>query len=109
MIYLVNAFSLNMLEVNGLTEIEVLPLRKTDAIRFLTHREFVSAIGHSETANTLASELGMNIEHNRITVKLGKDDVAIVAQYSGSRLDETAIGLPDDAEMRYYLVRVVQE
>jgi hypothetical protein len=103
MIYLVNAFSLNMIE--GPVELQVLPLHKEEVAVFLKNREFISAIGHKETADILTNELGLDVKHNRITIKLGKNDIAIVVQYTGPRLEEGATKLPKVAQIQYYLVR----
>lgn len=108
MIYLVNAFSLNMLDINGPIELEVFPLQTEDDVLdiLLTYKKFISVIGHKETADVISNMLGVNIEHNRATVKLSKNDVAIVAQYRGPRLEEGARELPKGAEIKFYLVRV---
>ena len=74
-IYLVNAFSLNMIE--GPVELQVLPLHKEETTDFLKNRKFISAIGHKEMADILTNELGLEVIHNRITIKLGKNDIAI--------------------------------
>ena len=102
-IYLVNAFSLNMIE--GPVELQVLPLHKEETTDFLKNRKFISAIGHKEMADILTNELGLEVIHNRITIKLGKNDIAIVAQYTGPRLEEGATRLPEGSQIRYYLVR----
>jgi len=108
MIYLVNAFSLNMLDINGPVELEVFPLQTEDDVldMLATYRNFTSAIGHKETADVISNMFSINIEHNRATVKLSKNDVAIVAQYRGPRLEEGATELPKGAEIKFYLVRV---
>lgn len=108
MIYLVNAFSLNMLDINGPIELEVFPLQTEDDVldMLATYRNFTSAIGHKETADILSNMLDVEIEHNRTTVKLKKNDIAIVAQYRGPRLKEGATELPKGAEIKFYLVRV---
>lgn len=105
MIYFVNAFSLNMIDIDGPTELQIFPLQKADAIDFLKSREFTSAVGHKETADILTNELGLNIQHNRMTIKLGKNDITVVAQYIGPRLEEGATTLPEGAKIQYYLLR----
>lgn len=99
-----------MIEINGPVEIQVFPLKKDDAKDFLANYEytknFTSAIGHKETADILSNMLNVEIKHNRTTVRLGRKDTALVAQYRGPRLEEGATKLPDGAEIKFYLVKV---
>lgn len=108
MIYLVNAFSLNMLDINGPIEVEIFPLQTEDDVldMLATYGKFTSAIGHKETADVLSNMLEIEVKHNRTTVKLGRKDTALVAQYRGPRLEEGATKLPEGAEIKFYLVRV---
>jgi len=58
----------------------VVKIRKADVEevkRLLLTGEFVSAIGHGATAVLLSELLGINIPHNRITVKLRPGDICV--------------------------------
>ncbi len=105
MIYFVNAFSLNMLDIDGPVEIQVFPLQKDDVRNMLVSRKATHAIGHKETADILSGMLDMEITNNRTTVKIEEKDAAIVAQYKGPRLEEGATKLPEGAEIKFYLAR----
>lgn len=84
MLYVTNAFSVNM----------ILPLLHTDnsvAVRFerieleaaktlLNEQPFVSAIGHSSTAQLLSTLLGVDIPENRTAITLTKTDTILIAQ-----------------------------
>jgi hypothetical protein len=58
----------------------VVKIRKVDieeVRRLLSDNEFISAIGHGATAALMSELLGINIPHNRITVKLRPGDIAV--------------------------------
>lgn len=89
--YLLNAFSLQMVDVPCsvyFEEVDALP----DGL--------VSAIGHTDTAKVLG------VEPNRINVHLSKGDVAYVAQLQGGRLPEGATTLPDGFSFKFIKVTV---
>lgn len=89
--YLLNAFSLQMVDVPckvSFEEVDTLPSGLT------------SAIGHADTAHVLG------VEPNRINVHLTKGDTAYIAQLMGGRLPEGCITLPDGYKFKYILVKV---
>ena len=89
--YLLNAFSLQMVDVPCgvyFEEVDVLPDGLT------------SAIGHADTAHVLG------VEPNRINVHLSKGDVAYVAQLQGGRLPEGSTTLPDGFSFKFIKVTV---
>lgn len=89
--YLLNAFSLQMVEPNcsiRLTEVYELPYGLT------------SAVGHQDTANVLG------VTMNRINVHLSKGDTAYVAQLQGGRLPEGSTTLPDGFSFKFIKVEV---
>jgi hypothetical protein len=91
-VYLLNAFSLQMLEGNAtvkFTEVDSLPAGLT------------SAIGHADTARVLG------VEMNRINVTLRKGDVAFVAQLQGGRLPEGSTTLPEGFSFKFVKVEVL--
>ena len=89
-IYLLNAFSLQMVDVPcsvRFEEVDKLP------------EGLISAIGHQDTANVLG------VPMNRINVHLSKGDVAYIAQLQGGRLPEGSTTLPEGFSFKY--IRVV--
>ena len=90
-VYLLNAFSLQMVDVPCnvfFEEVDELP----DGL--------ISAIGHADTAKVLG------VEPNRINVHLSKGDVAYVAQLQGGRLPEGSTTLPDGFSFKFIKVSV---
>jgi len=49
-------------------------VNKEEAIEILKNSEFISAVGHEATAALLTEILGISIEMNRVTVKMGIGD-----------------------------------
>ena len=93
-IYLLNAFSLQMVDVPcsvHFEEVDELP------------NGLVSAIGHADTAKVLG------VEANRINVHLSKGDVAYVAQLQGGRLPEGSTTLPEGFSFKFLKVKVVSK
>lgn len=91
-VYLLNAFSLQMLQGDAtvrFTEVPKLPEGLT------------SAIGHADTARVLG------VPMNRINVTLKKGDVAYVAQLQGGRLPEGSTTLPEGFTFKYVKVEVL--
>ena len=111
LVYLTNAFSLNMLS-HDYHELTLLPLTPADAAALLYVLEpaVVNAIGHPNThtlvEQTLKAELpALELpEPQRLTVRLAIYDAAIVAQYTGPRLEAGATVLPSDAQLSFWLV-----
>lgn len=90
--YLLNAFSLQMVDVPCVAvyeEVDALPDGLT------------SAIGHQDTANVLG------VPMNRINVHLSEGDVAYVAQLQGGRLPEGSTTLPDGFSFKFIKVKVI--
>lgn len=90
--YLLNAFSLQMVDVPcsvHFEEVDELP----DGL--------ISAIGHQDTANVLG------VPMNRTNVHLSDGDVAYVAQLQGGRLPEGSTTLPDGFSFKFIKVRIV--
>ena len=90
-IYLLNAFSLQMVDTPcsvEFSEVDTLPEGLT------------SAIGHADTARVLG------VEMNRVNVHLSKGDIAYVAQLIGGRLPEGSTTLPDGFKFKFIKVKV---
>ena len=89
--YLLNAFSLQMIDLPSkvsFEEVKSLPEGLT------------SAIGHQDTANVLG------VPMNRVNVHLAKGDIAYVAQLQGGRLPEGSTTLPDGFSFKFVKVTV---
>jgi hypothetical protein len=100
---LLNAFSINMFNPTSCFPI----FREVDIDEVKSISSLVSAIGHADTARILSNILERDIPVNRISVTLAEWDTAIVAQYTGPRLPEGATQLPEGAEIRFYLVKMI--
>ena len=100
--YILNAFSLNMLVGNA--DIAVREITKDVAASLAVN--CTSAVGHADTAAVFSSVLGVEIPCNRATVALKEGDVALVGQYVGPRLPEGATSLPEGATIKWLIVGV---
>ena len=90
--YLLNAFSLQMIDIPSdvrFEEVSQLPEGLT------------SAIGHQDTANVLG------VEMNRINVHLNSGDTAYIAQLQGGRLPEGTTVLPQGYSFKFIKVSVL--
>lgn len=105
MLYLSNAFSLNMLEVNDGLELTIYPL-SVEETKNLLSKGFKSIVGHPDTAAILSNMLNLVVNENRETVKLNKGDELVVGQYIGPRLAPGATTLPEGATIQFFLVRI---
>lgn len=97
-IYLVNAFSLQMLNDFN-TTIHISELEESYFNEMKSN--LLSAIGHQDTANVLG------VEMNRVNISLDKGDFIIVAQLVGGRLPEGSTTLPVGFSFKYLLVRIL--
>lgn len=105
MLFLLNAFSINMLRANKNTVIfETMTLEEAKKILL---SGFESAIGHSDTATLFSSVLGFEVGTNRSTVTLEPGSVAVVGQYTGPRLPEGCKTLPDGACIAWVKVQIL--
>jgi len=104
MLYIANAFSLNMLPPHKASTIFVNPIDRDAARDILKKNDWSSAIGHPDIAAIVSADLGADIPVNRTTLKLGADDTLLVAQYIGPRLAPGTIALPDGASIQYFLI-----
>lgn len=103
-VFVTNAFSLNMLEGEFL-ELGFIKLEKNLAREIVKSPNIKSFVGHTDTAAVMSSELDVEIEFNRETLNLTfKDQVLLVGQYRGPRLEEGAKTLPEGAILEWWLV-----
>ena len=100
--FILNAFSLNMIEGNA----DVTVREVSQKVAAILAPACVSAVGHADTAAVFSSVLGVEIPCNRATVALKEGDVALVGQYSGPRLPEGAVSLPEGAAIKWLVVGV---
>lgn len=135
-VYLSNAFSLQMVDSNAICKKidlrdakELLRPEKTDTgwgigkdmmANADRHQSWYlpaeSVIGHADIAGIINSQLGLTGEDNiysglvypvnRVSIKLRKNDVLVVGQYVGPRLQEGATELPADAKIEWYQVEI---
>ncbi len=101
-----NAFSLQMLDLQRPSNVEVEPLT-LDEVKSLLKEGFVSAVGHQDTAAVLSDMLGLDVPCDRINVRLTPDDVLVVAQITGGRLPEGTTSLPLGFALKFVKVRVL--
>ncbi len=84
-IYLSNAFSLNMLNLNpevpAPVRLFVSPI-SLNQVKSLLELGFESVVGHQSIAEILSTLLGIEVPANRTAIKLQSGDVLIVFQLS---------------------------
>jgi len=86
--YLLNAFSLNMLEIErGWYHFYIEPLTPEETFRYykqakLAGKEIISAIGHESTAKLVSALLDDEIPANRIEIKMRAGDEALIFMLS---------------------------
>ena len=95
--YLVNAFSIQMLQKGGLVRFDEIAPEDIPA-------DVVSAIGHADTAAVLTNMLGFEVPMNRAFVTLDEETELYVAQLVGGRLPEGSTTLPEGFAFKFYRV-----
>ena len=103
MLYLSNAFSLQMLDTSKTTSVSIKPI-SIDAVKTAG---FISAVGHPDTAMVLTDMLGKDVPCNRVSIKLTPYDTLIVAQIIGGRLPAGTTKLPDGFKMQFLKVTIL--
>ena len=104
MLYLTNAFSLNMISNDGVADIRQISV---DIVQDYLCFPFVNAIGHADTDVVVRKVIfgdDSGTPGQRMNVSLVNGDMCIVAQYCGPRLPEGATSLPDGATIKFYKV-----
>lgn len=102
--YLLNAFSLNMLPQGFSCGSLTIDAMSVGDVRRVLSGGFTSAVGHADTAAVFGSVLGTTVPCNRANVTLSIGDSAVVGQYTGPRLPEGATSLPDGATIKWFRV-----
>ena len=98
MVYIGNAFSMNMVKRSLLQAVRLQPIGDPDSWPDEWVLGAHSVVGHADTARLLG------VECNRQSVLLNREDVLIVAQYIGPRLPEGATELPEGARIEWVRV-----
>lgn len=100
--YLVNAFSIQMLEKEGIVCFKEITPEDIPS-------DVVSAIGHADTANVLTNMLGFPVSLNRVNVTLDENTEMYVAQLIGGRLPEGCTNLPEGFKFKFFRITMVQQ
>ena len=100
--YILNAFSLNMIVGNA----DIVVREITQSVAAGLAANCLSAVGHADTAAVFSNVLEVTVPCNRATVALKDGDLALVGQYSGPRLPEGATSLPEGAAIKWLVVGV---
>ena len=108
MITIVNAFSLQMLDLSACVEVvrvKIDPINEQATLAdLLEENVYVSAVGHVDTANLFTNLLGVNVACNRVNVQLTEDNSLLVGQIVGGRLPEGATTLPEGVKVQWMFV-----
>ena len=112
MIYIANAFSVQMLDRDSCPDlgrpVEFVPCSASFAREHLDEEgPWVGAIGHADTAAIAAGQLGLQPEQvfGRVSVSFKDGDTLLLAQYRGPRLPEGSTTLPEGAKIEWWLVQ----
>ena len=84
MLYLVNAFSMNMVQ-SFPCGIHVIEVSTTVAKTMVKDSQIVNAVEQADIAELFSSVLSIDVPCNRATVSLGEGDYALIGQYQGTR------------------------
>lgn len=103
MLYLGNAFSLQMLDCSTAHTISVKPI----SVKDVKTAGFISVVGHPDTAAILTDLLGKDVQCNRASIKLTQSDTLIVAQIVGGRLPAGTTKLPDGFKLQFLKVTII--
>jgi hypothetical protein len=106
MLYVTNAFSINMLPQKSVCFVEFYKLTTEEARHIIAEYPFRSYIGHADIAALASQLLGVQIEVNRETLTLQGGDHLLVIQYRGPRLPEGATQLPEGAQIEFWLAYI---
>ena len=84
-LYILSAFSLNMIPYQGWIHLFIKEVKPEEAREILSQAEakgkqIISAVGHQSTAQLLGQLLGRQVPVNRVVVQLEDGDEAIVFQ-----------------------------
>lgn len=103
-IFLGNAFSLQMLDLSKKAWVLVTPVTSDE----VAHTDFMSVVGHTDTAAVLTDMLAVPVACNRTNVRLQVGDVLYVAQVTGGRLTEGETQLPEGFSLTFLRVELAE-
>lgn len=108
MVFVANSFSLGMLPTNRNFAISVSPaLHPGWVAEALARREdWLSVVGHADTAAVMSAQLGVDVAHNRASAHLQPGDIVFVAQLTGGRLPEGTTELPEGVTLVWRRVEI---
>lgn len=104
MVYLGNAFSLQMI-VGLLSDTVLFAVSKVCPAE-VAAANFISVVGHADTAAVVGNLLGKEVAFNRANLSLNPGDILYVAQVTGGRLPEGATKLPEGFKMEFLKVEI---
>ena len=110
-IYVGNAFSLQMVSGlldNGAVVTPEISEVDSDTVSqvLCNNNEFVSCVGHADTAKLITNILGVEVQPQRINVSLNRGDMLYVCQVVGGRLPEACTELPKGISPKWYSVEI---
>lgn len=114
-LFVLNAFSLSMLQADSLWmdgRLAIRHLSDEEAQRLLAvcaeaKYRIVSGVGHADTARIFSGILGTEVPMNRVSIDFGGGDLLLVGQYNGPRLPEGTTELPEGASIKWLTVQDV--
>lgn len=107
MIYLTNAFSLQMVH-NDNCKVSIKTVSANEVAARLNGENWVSSMGHQDIAAVATDILGLEVRYNRGNIALREGDVLFVAQVIGGRLPEGATKLPNGYNIIWKQVEIVE-
>jgi hypothetical protein len=109
--YIGNALSLGMLDFldpagDCTAVLDIVALTEDEAATWAAENEWLSCVGHDDTARLFTKLLRITIDMHRRSTSLRRGDYLLVGQYIGPRLPEGVTSLPPEARIRWMLVSV---
>ena len=102
MIYISNAFSLQMLDEADLPVQPIISALSPEAVaNEILGNEWTTAVGHPDMAMLITKQLGIVVLENRINVTLKPGDALYVAQVVGGRLPAGCTELPEGTRIAW--------
>lgn len=99
-----NALSLQMVDIPA--TIVANPISVEEVRELLSNNDWMSAVGHPDTARVMSGLVGVDIPANRVNVHLNPGDILIVCQVTGGRLPEGCTELPEGVQMKWIKVDI---
>ncbi len=113
-VYLGNAFSLSMVDVQDKPVTVEFRRVSLDEVKAILSNGFVSAVGHPSTASALSRILGIEVPTNRASIQLQPGDTLVVFQLTLGRLpigkeltEEEILNAWKEGKAYFLIVRVL--